>query len=316
MIFFVMTFAGLMIEMNKPHLLAILLLATLFFTLVSSTIITLSVLQGLGISSVFAEIKLGSYEKFYVSLQLTLTALSACMLAFGIHFWRKRLMKGVGILAASSEAPQVASIVCALAFGFSLPATGLLLWAFGVALSATAAIMGLTMSAAEFRRAPIMLPHEIAVSSVLSALTAVIMIITGALVPSPTGGYTHIGDMIIFVAALLFGSKVGGVTGIIGSVVADFWLAYPRWYVSIPAHGLEGIIAGFGKNRRLTIQVLLCACAGFVMASTYFYVNVFIKGYPLAVISYARDLFGQAGVSMILALIVARSAQRVKPLWR
>jgi len=302
--------------MNKPQLLAILILAALFFTLVSSTINTLSVLQGLGVLSVFAEIKLGSFEKFYVSLQLTLTALSLCMLAFGIYFWRKRLMRKAGILAASSEVPQAASIVCALAFGVGLPAAGLLLWAFGVTFSATAAIIGLTMSAAEVRRAPIMLPYEIAVSSVLSALTAVVMIITGALVPSPTGGYTHIGDMIIFVAALLFGSKVGGVTGIIGSVVADFWLAYPRWYVSIPAHGLEGIIAGFGKSKWLPIQAILCACAGFVMASTYFYVNVFIKGYPLAVISYARDLFGQVGVSMILALITTRSAQKVKPLWR
>jgi len=302
--------------MNKPQLLAILLSAALLFTLVSSTINIISVLQGLGISSVFAEIKLDSFGKFYVSLQLTLTALSVCMLAFGIYFWRKRLMRRVGILAASSEVPQAASIVCALAFGFGFPATGLMSWAFGVTLSATAAVMGFIMPATEVRRAPIMLPYEIAVSSVLSALTAVVMIITGALVPSPTGGYTHIGDMIVFAAALLFGSKVGGVTGIIGSVVADFWLAYPRWYVSIPAHGLEGIITGFGKNKRLPIQALLCACAGFVMASTYFYVNVFIKGYPLAVISYARDLFGQAGVSMILALIITKSAQKVKPLWR
>jgi len=302
--------------MNKPQLLAILVLAALFFTLVSSAISIINVLQGLGISSVFAEIKLDSYEKFYVSLQLTLTALSVCMLAFGIYFWRRRLMRGVGILAASSEVPQAASIICASAFGFGVPATGLLSWAFGVTLSATAAIAGLTISTGEIRRAPVMLPYEIAVSSVLSALTAVIMIITGALVPSPTGGYTHIGDMIVFVAALLFGSKVGGVTGIIGSVVADFWLAYPRWYVSIPAHGLEGIIAGFGKNKRLPIQAILCACGGFVMASTYFYVNVFIKGYPLAVISYARDLFGQAGVSMILALIITKSAQKVKPPWR
>ena len=40
------------------------------------------------------------------------------------------------------------------------------------------------------------------------------------------------------------------------------------------------------------------------MASTYFIVNVFLKGYPLALISFVRDLFIQAGVSMIIALFV------------
>lgn len=133
------------------------------------------------------------------------------------------------------------------------------------------------------------------------------------MIPSPTGGYTHIGDMIIFIASLLFGSKIGGITGIVGSVVADFWLAYPRWYVSIPAHGLEGIIAGFGKNKPITIQVVLCAFAGFAMATTYFYINIFVKGYPLAIISYARDLFGQAGISLILAIIITKSIEKTRP---
>jgi uncharacterized membrane protein len=118
--------------------------------------------------------------------------------------------------------------------------------------------------------------------------------------------------MIIFVAALLFGSKVGGITGMIGSVVADFWLAYPRWFVSIPAHGLEGIIAGFGKKKSILIQIMSCIIGGFIMASIYFYVNIFIKGYPLAIISYARDLFGQAGISMVLAISVSRSARKAK----
>jgi len=49
------------------------------------------------------------------------------------------------------------------------------------------------------------------------------------------------------------------------------------------------------------------------MATTYFYVNIFIKGYPVAVISYMRDLFGQAGISIVLGIIVTRFVQKAFP---
>lgn len=68
--------------------------------------------------------------------------------------------------------------------------------------------------------------------------------------------------------------------------------------------------AGFGRGRSLVVQVVLLAVSGFVMATSYFLVNVFIKGYPVAVISYVRDLFGQALVSIILALILTKGAER------
>jgi len=132
-------------------------------------------------------------------------------------------------------------------------------------------------------------------------------------VPSPTGGMTHIGDVIVFLAALLFGYKVGGLVGIIGAVAADLFVGYPRWFVSILAHGLEGFILGFAKNKPLPIQILLCIIGGFLMATTYFLVNVFIKGYPLAIISYIRDLLGQAGVSMVIALIIVGIIRRALP---
>ena len=38
-------------------------------------------------------------------------------------------------------------------------------------------------------------------------------------IPSPTGGYTHIGDFVVFAAALLFGYKVGSFARALYSVV-------------------------------------------------------------------------------------------------
>ena len=53
--------------------------------------------------------------------------------------------------------------------------------------------------------------------------------------------------------------------------------------------------------------------AGFVMATVYFFVNVFIKGYPIAIISYVRDLFGQALVSIILGLVLTKASEKALP---
>ena len=68
-----------------------------------------------------------------------------------------------------------------------------------------------------------MVTKEIAVTTVLSAAyAAAIMLVV---IPSPTGGYTHIGDFVVFVAALLFGARVGGFVGIIGSIVSGITIA-------------------------------------------------------------------------------------------
>ncbi len=153
-------------------------------------------------------------------------------------------------------------------------------------------------------------PREIAVVSVFSALTAILTSFVGSMFPSPTGGYTHIGDVGIFLAALLFGPKVGGAVGVIGPLIADLVIGYPRWFVSVLAHGAEGVIAGLGKDRKLLVRVAALAVAGFVMAFTYFIVNIYIKGYAPAMISFARDLFGQAGLSLIITLVLYEPVKR------
>jgi uncharacterized membrane protein len=145
---------------------------------------------------------------------------------------------------------------------------------------------------------------EVASIAVFSALTASATAFTGQFFPSPTGGYTHVGDSVIFIASLIYGPRVGALVGAIGAVAADIYVGYPRWFVSIPAHGLEGFIAGLGKGRKMYMQVLFCLLGGVVMALTYFYVNVFIKGFGPAVISLFRDVFGQVAVSLILTIII------------
>lgn len=58
-------------------------------------------------------------------------------------------------------------------------------------------------------------------------------------------------------------------------------VGYPRWFITVVAHGVEGLIAGFSGGRNIVVQTVLCAVGGLFMTLTYFYVNIFIKGYPV-----------------------------------
>lgn len=147
----------------------------------------------------------------------------------------------------------------------------------------------------------------IALVAVFSALCAVL---TSAIaIPSPTG-YTHIGDTIIYLAALLFGSRLGLFVGLIGPTLADIVVGYPRWYVTLLAHGVQGYIAGMGKGKRYRTQVLIMLTAGIVMSFTYFVVNVYIKGLMPALTSLFRDIFGQTLVSVILSSLLVRPLEK------
>jgi len=182
----------------------------------------------------------------------------------------------------------------------------------GIALTGLLGYLGLKTPGIDVKTR-LLTPVDIAFVAVFSALTAVITGSTGMVLPSPTGGYTNVGDTVIFIAALLFGSKVGGLVGVIGPVVADLFVGYPRWFVTVLAHGSEGFIAGLGKGRNILMQITILLVSGFVIVTTYFIVNVFTKGYPLAVISYMRDFFGQALVSIVLGLVLTKAVEKVLP---
>ena len=129
-------------------------------------------------------------------------------------------------------------------------------------------------------------------------------------VPSLTG-YTHLGDVAIYVSALLFGSYVGGFVGGIGSTVADLVVGYPKWYVTVLAHGLQGVIVGTGKDKALSFQIIIAVIGGIVMSLVYWSINIIIFGRALAFGSLINDLFGQTMVSIIISIPIVKTVKRI-----
>jgi uncharacterized membrane protein len=252
-------------------------------------------------------------EKVNLALYLTFTGASlVILLLVGIIFQKERIWFG-GIVSRLGVISCIIVLILPFILGYPLSIIGLVASILSTGLICVVAYMSYKTPSTEKVEKIFLTTKEIAFVAVFSALTAVLTGTTGLMLPSPTGGYTHIGDTIIFVSALLFGCKVGGLVGIIGPVVADLFVGYPRWFVTVLAHGTQGFIAGLGHKRSTRVQIVLLAFSGLVMASTYFFVNIFIKGYPVAVISFGRDLFGQALVSMILSLVLTKGVEKALP---
>ncbi len=301
---------GIMLKENKPRL-------SLSLTLLGGTVIgvlslyeAFYILSAVG-QSVSSDVVISSVLKELLSLHIFTGLSSTTSALMGSLLLLKKHLKASIAANALSICAALATLINPERYGFQLPLPAVIGSWIGIALIAAGAVTGLVSPRREAPRSPLLKSLEVATTAVFSALYAVMILLL--VVPSPTGGYTHIGDTVVFVAAILFGGKVGGLAGILGSVAADIYTAYPRWYVSILAHGLEGAVAGFAKGKSLPVQILACVAGGFLMATTYFVVNVFLKGYPLALLSYVRDLAVQAGVSIAIAVVASNTVKRVLP---
>jgi uncharacterized membrane protein len=92
---------------------------------------------------------------------------------------------------------------------------------------------------------------KLAITSVFTALVCIATMSFTIYVPS-TRGFFNIGETMIYLAALLFGSTVGAFAGGVGSMFADIFLGY---YYYAPAtlviKALEGGIVGFLSHKKL-----------------------------------------------------------------
>lgn len=80
--------------------------------------------------------------------------------------------------------------------------------------------------------------------AILTALTVVMTMVIQ--IPTvATNGYLNLGDMVVFLAAMILGRKGGFIVGGLGSGLADILLGYGHYApITFIVKGLEGYIAG------------------------------------------------------------------------
>lgn len=117
-------------------------------------------------------------------------------------------------------------------------------------------------------------PFDLAVAAVFTALVCAVTMIFSIYVPG-TKGFFNVGESMVFLSALLFGSFVGAFAGGVGSMLADLLLGYPHYApATLIIKACEGAVVGALKKRNPKFSsrlhwkfftLVLGAVAGFLL---------------------------------------------------
>lgn len=150
--------------------------------------------------------------------------------------------------------------------------------------------------------------HEVTKLSILIALTVIMTMVVS--IPIVGGnGYVNLGDMVIFLAALMLGKKSAFLVGGLGSFLADLLLGFGIYApASFIIKGLEGFIAGYLIEKKLggRYPILATIVAGLWMAFGYYIFEIFLYGSKGALASVPANL--AQGVLGALASIILYTA--------
>ena len=86
--------------------------------------------------------------------------------------------------------------------------------------------------------------RDIITSAIFAAVVCAATLLIRIPVPA-TSGYINLGDSMVFISALLFGGKIGGISGGVGSALADILGGYGSWApFTLIIKGAEGFFVG------------------------------------------------------------------------
>lgn len=155
---------------------------------------------------------------------------------------------------------------------------------------------------------------RVVVSAVMAALVCVATIVVQ--IPNPaTRGYINIGDAMIFVSALVFGTFVGGIAGGIGSALADVIGGYGVYApFTFIVKGLEGVLAGLIADRKSVSRDLVAvAMAGCEMVLGYFLVEFYLLQFGWAALTEVPGNVFQIVAGGVIGIPVASILRRRLP---
>jgi uncharacterized membrane protein len=160
-------------------------------------------------------------------------------------------------------------------------------------------------------------PREVALSAVMTAATAAVTMVISIPFP-PTRGYFNLGDAMVMLAGLLFGARLGGVAGGLGSALSDVLLGYGYFApLTLFIKGTEGFLTGLiGNNRRFPLRIGGVVVGAVAMLVGYFSVETPLYGVgaalaELVTINSIQVLSG-AIISLTLTQIILKTYPDVK----
>ena len=142
---------------------------------------------------------------------------------------------------------------------------------------------------------------------------ALVTVVTMFWFPTPgaTGGYMHLGTLVLLVIALRFGKKYGLIAGAIGMTLSDILTGAAIWAPgTFIVAGLIGYVAGWiseskdGQGANLTKNILAWVAALFIKVIGYYlYEAIVMTGFDVATISVIGNLVQFAFALIAIAVV-------------
>ena len=129
-----------------------------------------------------------------------------------------------------------------------------------------------------------------------------------------TKGYLNLGDMVVFLAAVMFGKKGGFVVGGLGSALADILLGYSYYApITFVVKGLEGFFCAALLETKTgkKLPFLPMIIGGIWMALGYYIAEIFMYGATAALASIPGNLM-QGMLGAVVSVLVYGALKKVK----
>lgn len=126
-------------------------------------------------------------------------------------------------------------------------------------------------------------------------------------IPIPLG-YAHLGDAAIFLAVIFCGRRVGILSGIIGSALADFLSGFPIWIVpTILIKAAEAEIFWRLHEKNFLLGLILSSLA---MTAGYTLVGAFLYDSLNAGLASTPGLLLKSAVNIFVAIILRAAIKK------
>ncbi len=148
--------------------------------------------------------------------------------------------------------------------------------------------------------------RRITVTALMAALIFVLTVVPR--VPTPVGGYIHLGDAGVNFAAFAFGPWVALFSGGVGTALADL-MGYPQWAIfSLIVHGLQGLAIGWIAQKELNVwRGALAVIAGTAIVVVGYFIAEILVGSAVAISEILPNTIqgvsgGLIGIQLYLAV--------------
>ncbi|SUQ49927.1 Thiamine precursor transporter HmpT [Clostridium neonatale] len=132
-----------------------------------------------------------------------------------------------------------------------------------------------------------------------------------------SGGLVHLGNVILFAAAILFGKKKGAIAGAVGMAIFDLSSGWALWApFTFIVRGIMGYIVGaiaYSNNKNgdsFLFNVLALIASGIWMIIGYYITEVILYGNLLAPVASIPGNITQLVVGLVLGLPLAKILKR------